>query len=107
MAGNQPRQQTKSGQGAGVEPGRVSPKAKCKGGVERRESIPWAQGSWGIEVEEEGEEKQGEEAEERGAAHCPRRPLCYGNAAVMEGGDGASGAGRKGREEMERVSAVP
>ena len=32
--------------------------------------------------------------------------MCYRNAVLMEGGDGAGRVGRKGREEMERVSTV-
>ena len=47
MKGNQPRQQTKSGQRAGVEPGKVSPKAKCKGGVKKEREHPLGTGQLG------------------------------------------------------------
>lgn len=43
----------------------------------------------------------------KGGLHVAHgRPLCYRNAVLMEGGDGAGRVGRKGREEMERVSTV-
>ena len=60
----------------------------------RRESIPGAQGCWATEVEKEEQEKQGEEAEQSGAADCPRK------VGMMQVGLGES------EEKVERVNSL-
>lgn len=71
----------------------------------RRENIPGAQGCWGTEVEKEEQEKQGEEAEQRGAAHCPREAFVFQKCSARKVGMMQVGLGES-EEEVERVNSL-